>query len=259
VPADLDPAYTALLDRRLQREPASQIVGVKEFWGLEFEVSRDVLTPRPETELVVEAALDVVRGSSSGSRLPETANPVIVDIGTGSGAIAIALATELPDAHIIASDISLAALTVARRNARRHGVESRIAFLHSGIIPPGNDVDIIVSNPPYIRAAAAVSLPPEVRDYEPGVALFGGEDGLDFYRALLEHPQDLTDGGFLIVEVSYDQASAVGELAAAGLWGDADRYSWEPRRTYHDLQGIERVLTFQVRHIPTTSTTTSHE
>src|SRR5689334_20124858 len=213
----------------MRREPVSQIVGHREFWGLEFEVTRDVLTPRPETELIVQAALDLFR--------TQPVSP-IVDIGTGSGCIVTALAVELPDARFIASDASLAALTVARRNAKRHGVADRIAFLHTSLVPPENDVGMIVSNPPYVPRLQRDSLMPEVRDFEPEIALFGGEDGLDVYRALFEQsPGDLNAGGWLIIEVGYDQADEVRALANP-------RY-WEPGRTYTDLQGVERVLTFR--------------
>jgi release factor glutamine methyltransferase len=241
VPPNLDPTYATLIDRRATREPASQIIGVREFWGLDFEVGPDVLTPRPETELIVQAALDLSKASGAE-------RPIIVDVGTGSGCIAVALATELPNARFIASDASLEALTIARRNAARHGMSRRIAFLHSALVPPETDVDMIVSNPPYIPAKAERSLPPEVRDHEPSIALFGGEDGLRFQRMLLEAPGDLTDGGWLIVEVGYDQGDVIRELAASRFWPDADMHFWTPGRSYRDLQGIERVLTFQARH-----------
>jgi len=229
--------FDRLIARRVAREPVSQIVGHREFWGLDFEVTRDVLTPRPETELVVQAALDVYRTDRSSAG-------VIVDIGTGSGCIAIALARELPSARFIASDASLAALTVARRNAGRHGVAHRIAFLHTPLIPPENDVDIIVSNPPYIPSRQRDSLAPEVRDYEPEIALYGGPDGLEFYRRLLDEyvPRELNCDGWLIVEVGYDQADAVKALA--------DPRDWEIGGSYRDLQGIERVLTFHARRRP---------
>ncbi len=233
-PAAFSSRYDALIARRLAREPVSQIVGTREFWGMDFEVSRDVLTPRPETELVVQAALDLWPTIHS---FPNS-KPIVVDIGTGSGCIAVALATELRDARFIASDASLAALTLARRNAARHGVADRIAFLHTALVPPENDVDMIVCNPPYIPLAERSSLPPEVRDYEPVIALFGGPDGLDFYRLLLSQiPGDLTEGGWLIVEVGYDQANSVRALA--------DPRTWEIGRSYRDLQGIERALTFR--------------
>jgi release factor glutamine methyltransferase len=228
-PPEFTERYDALIGRRLTREPVSQIVGHREFWGLDFEVTRDVLTPRPETELVVQAALDV------SAEFPPS---VVVDIGTGSGCIAIALATELPGARFVASDISLKALHVARRNAVRHGVSHRIAFVLTDCIPPENDVEMIVSNPPYIPRRDRHSLPLEVHEYEPHVALFGGEDGLDFYRRLFTAAiGDLNQDGWLIVEVGYDQAAAVRALA--------DPYYWEAGRTYRDLQGIERVLTFR--------------
>ena len=222
--------FAVLIARRLQREPVSQIVGYREFWGLEFEVTRDVLTPRPETETVIEAALEA---------FPRDAPIVIMDVGTGSGCLAIALATEFPAATLIASDISLAALDVARRNAARHGIQQRIAFRRSvdnlGI---EDDVDLIVSNPPYIALHDAALLPIEVRDYEPHVALFGGPDGLDIYRRLLDQArQAIGDAGRLIVEVGYGQAADVTALA-----GEA---RWERARVHRDLQGIERVLTFR--------------
>jgi release factor glutamine methyltransferase len=223
--------FATLIARRLQREPISQIVGYREFWGLDFEVTRDVLTPRPETELIVQAALDA---------FPCDAPIVIMDVGTGSGCLAVALATEFPAAMLIASDISLPALAVARRNATRHGVQHRIAFLHSGDLAPENDVDLIVSNPPYIALRDAALLTVEVREYEPHVALFGGPDGLDIYRSLLRASRQaiaVGDDGRLILEVGYGQAGAVTDLAGAQRW---DRV-----RVYRDLQGIDRVLTFQ--------------
>jgi release factor glutamine methyltransferase len=244
-PPELDPGYRELIARRATREPASQIVGVREFWGLDFEVTRDVLTPRPETELIVQAALDIHAYEYAYEGV--THPPIIVDVGTGTGCIAIALATEIPGARFIAGDVSPAALAIARRNAVRHGVVDRIAFRHAAGIPE-NDVDIVVSNPPYVPAPAQRSLPPEVRDYEPAVALFGGDDGLRFYRMLLESVDVLTPGGWLVVEVGYDQGDAVRELAASRFWPDADRYFWQPGRSYRDLQGIERVLTFQAWH-----------
>jgi len=225
--------YDALVARRLTREPVSQIVGHREFWGLDFEVTRDVLTPRPETELVVQAAVDICRSDAS----PGSA-PIVLDIGTGSGCIAIALATELPDARFVASDISLAALAVARRNAAKHGLSRRIAFVLTESIPPEDDVELIVSNPPYIPRRERDGLPQEVREYEPGLALFGGEDGLDFYRRLFTNTIGcLNQDGWLVVEVGYDQAPAVRALA--------DPCYWEAGRAYRDLQGIERVLTFR--------------
>ncbi|MGH9408466.1 MAG: peptide chain release factor N(5)-glutamine methyltransferase [Vicinamibacterales bacterium] len=236
---DFQDRYDELIARRSRREPVSQIAGHREFWGLEFEVTPDVLTPRPETELAVQAALDVCRSAAESDVPLPRDPPVIVDVGTGSGCIAIALATELPNAMFIASDASLAALTVARRNAARHGVSRRIAFLHTTVIPPATDCEILVSNPPYIPSRDRAALPPEVREYEPALALFGGEDGLDAYRELFTNARgELRENGRMIVEVGYDQATAVRALA------DPDHWLFE--RSHHDLQGIERVLTFRV-------------
>jgi release factor glutamine methyltransferase len=233
-PAGFEEAYAASIARRSRREPVSQIVGHREFWGLDFEVTRDVLTPRPETELIVQATLDVCAHPEEFVSWP----PIIVDVGTGSGCIAIALATELPDAMFVASDVSPEALTVARRNAARHGVGHRIAFLNTDCIPPGNHVEIIVSNPPYIPARDRASLAPEVLEYEPAVALFGGDDGLDFYRKLFYRVRgEVTENGRMIVEVGYDQAAQVRSLMNPRFW------TFE--RAYRDLQGIERVLVFR--------------
>jgi release factor glutamine methyltransferase len=227
-PAAFQEQYDALVARRTRREPVSQIVGHREFWGLDFEVTRDVLTPRPETEILVDAALDVA---------PRDRPIVILDVGTGSGCIAIALATELPNARVVASDASIAALTVARRNAARHGVAQRIAFLHSALAAPENDVELLVSNPPYIPLPDAERLPPEVRDYEPSMALFGGEDGLDMYRALFRGASNsVTAAGRVIVEVGYDQAQVVREIA--------EREGWMLETVNKDLQGIPRTLVF---------------
>jgi len=236
-PPSFQDHYDAAIARRLEREPVSQIVGHREFWGLDFEVTRDVLTPRPETEFAVQAVLDVCRANPA----PDF-RPIIVDVGTGSGCIAIALATELPRAMFIASDTSLPALTVARRNAVRHGVAHRIAFLHTRKIPPENDIDIIVSNPPYIPEAQKEALSPEVRLFEPHTALFGGTSGLLYYEDLLSERVywDLDrSGGRVIVEVGHDQAAAVAALA--------DPRWWTLERTYRDLQGIERTLVFARR------------
>jgi release factor glutamine methyltransferase len=227
VPDGFIDAYERAIARRAAREPAAHIVGVREFWGLEFEVTRDVLTPRPETELVVEEAL---------AAFPDRAARLsILDAGTGSGCLAVALAKEFPAAEIIATDVSEAALQVARRNARRHGVDTRIAFVCIDLFAPRHPVDLIVSNPPYIRRDVAPTLAPEVRDFEPHVALFADEDGLQFYRRLFEGAvYELLPEGRLIVELGYDQRDRVGELAA--------RHGLRVLETREDLQGIPRVL-----------------
>jgi release factor glutamine methyltransferase len=232
-PPQLDPAYDALIARRAAREPSSQIIGVREFWGLDFEVSPDVLTPRPETELIVEEALQ---------QFPDTAPALrIVDVGTGSGCLAVALAREYPNAKILATDVSGPALEVARRNAARNGASERIAFQR---VPAGSvtiaetfrPADLIVSNPPYVRSTAAPGLPPEVRDHEPHVALFGGIEGLDVYELLLEAGAEaLSPTGRLIVELGYDQIERVSELS--------QRHGWQVVSFRNDLQDIPRVLT----------------
>ncbi len=186
-----------------------------------------MLIPRPETELIVEEALAAFPDRPRGM--------AIVDVGTGSGCLAVALAKEFPTAEMIATDISEPALAVARRNARRHGVNNRIAFVHSDLLPSMQQVDLIVSNPPYIPRSDALSLPPEVRKFEPEVALFAGEDGLEFYRRLFEEAADsLLPDGLLMVELGYDQRDRVAALAA--------RHRWRVVKTRHDLQGIPRVL-----------------
>jgi len=229
-PATFEDAYSPLITRRASREPIAYITGHREFWGLDFEVTRDVLIPRPETELIVEEAIALYRDWPPG---------LIVDVGTGSGCLAIALAVEFPRAELIATDVSAAALTVARRNAIRHGVNNRIAFVHADLTAMAEGVEVTVSNPPYIALSDKPKLQPEVRDHEPGVALFAGADGLDAYRALLPDAIEKSqcDGGRLIVEVGYDQDAAVTMLA--------EEAGWTLERTRQDLQGITRTLVFR--------------
>jgi release factor glutamine methyltransferase len=229
IPAGFDAAYAQLIERRSAREPVSQIVGHREFWGLDFEVTPDVLTPRPETEMLIEAALEV---------FPPGASIAIMDVGTGSGCLAIALAKEFPNARLTASDVSLPALAVARRNAEAHRVSDRITFLHSGDLAREESFDLIVSNPPYISLRETETLPAEVRDHEPHVALFAGEDGLDAYRQLLAGGvRALRPLGRMILELGYDQAQRVTALAR-----DA---GWEVEAVRRDLQSIERTLTLR--------------
>ncbi len=226
-PAGFDQSFAALVERRLQREPVAQIVGHREFWGLEFEVTRDVLVPRPETELVVEAALELAR--AGGVRR-------IVDVGTGSGCIAVALAVALPDVSVIATDVSPEALAVATRNARRHGVLDRTAFVESDLLAavPGT-ADLIVSNPPYVPSADLPTLPPEVARHEPHRALFAGDDGLSAIRPLLETAgAHLAPAGHLVVEFGFGQAAAVTALAAGT--------AWRVVAVRRDLQQIPRVI-----------------
>lgn len=218
-------AYRAMVARRGRREPLQHILGTQEFCGLEFEVSPDVLIPRHDTETLVEAALARMPGARS-----------VLDIGTGSGCIAVALAKHLPGATVTAIDISAEALEVARRNAGRNGV--CIEFLHGSLLDPvpGRCFDLVVSNPPYIPAADIEALDPEVRDFDPRGALDGGADGLDIYRLLV--PGALTclnPAGWLLVEVGIGQAEAVSQLfRACGCYG-------EPVMA-RDPGGIERVV-----------------
>lgn len=223
-------ALDALIGRRAEREPVAQIIGRREFWGLDFEVNRDVLVPRPETELIVEEALAFSR---------ERTLTHVIDVGTGSGCIAIALATELPAIRVSATDTSLSAIEVARRNASAHGVDSRVEF-HLGDVLEDVDgpADLIVSNPPYVPESMAPHLQPEVVRYEPHAALFGGETGLEVIMALFQQaPGRLAAGGRLIVEFGFGQREGVERLAAAN--------GWTIIRTREDLQGIPRTLVLE--------------
>jgi release factor glutamine methyltransferase len=207
-------------------------MGSKEFWGLDFEVSSDVLIPRPETEFLVEEAL-----ACSRARASETRDPFIVDVGTGSGCVAVALAHEMATARILATDISAAALVVARRNAIRHGVANRIQFVQTDFLAGiGRAVDLIVSNPPYVPRSHAAGLSPEVRDFEPHVALFGGADGLEKQRLLLEQADNcLAPSGYLLVEFGDGQEEAL--RAVIARWP-----SFRILRVRSDLQGIPRTM-----------------
>ncbi len=229
VPPGFDERYDPLVARRAAREPIAYITGHREFWGLDFEVTPDVLIPRPETELIVEEAI-----AAFGERPPGR----IVDVGTGSGCLVIALALQFPESEVVATDISARALEVARRNAVRHGVANRVVLLEADLLAPLESIDLIVSNPPYVAEASAPSLPLAVRGYEPHAALFGGTDGLDTYRRLLpETRQRLSRDGRAIVEVGYDQADAVTALAKAS--------ELRLLRARQDLQGITRTLVFE--------------
>jgi release factor glutamine methyltransferase len=199
-------------------KPIAYLTGTKEFFSLEFEVTPDVLIPRPETEILVERAIDLVRRGGGGP-------PALADIGTGSGCVAVCLARYLPEARVAASDLSAAALEVARRNASRHGVAERIEFRAGDLLAPWSDppqqFDVLVSNPPYVSDRDAAALPRNVRDYEPRVALLAGPDGLDVIRRLLaEAPARLRPGAAVLIEIAYDQSAALRALLAEGPWGD---------------------------------------
>jgi release factor glutamine methyltransferase len=219
--------FASLLDQRFRGEPIQYITGETEFYGLPFKVTPDVLIPRPETEHLVEKTIKL-----AGLR----AAPRMIDICTGSGAIAIALAHALPAADITATDLSPAALTIARENAQRNSVESRIRFLQGDLLEPvaGERFDLLVANPPYVPAIDRESMSVEVRDHEPALALFAGVDGLDIYRRLISAaPGVLVPGSFIVLEIGHGQARAVEELLATA--------GFRAIEFIPDLQGIPRV------------------
>jgi len=219
----------SLAARRVAREPLAYLLGTRGFYGLDFAVTPAVLIPRPETEFVVEDALSAVRGRPA---------PRVVDVGTGSGIIAITLAVHAPGATLFATDISPDALAVAQRNAEAHGVAGRVSFSEGDLLAPVLDrvpFDVIASNPPYIAPAEVETLEPEVRDWEPRIALGTHPDALHFYRRLsVEAPPLLAAGGSLIVEVGQGQADDVSALFSAGGLKDV--------RATPDYAGIARVV-----------------
>ncbi|MCX6561382.1 MAG: peptide chain release factor N(5)-glutamine methyltransferase [Candidatus Aminicenantes bacterium] len=221
--------YLRLIDRRTAREPFAYLIGEREFWSIPISVGPAVLIPRPETETLVETALEL---AGEGPLL-------VADVGTGSGAVALALATELRDARVLATDISPAALRTARGNAARHGLRN-IEFLAGDLCAPlrrrawTGQVDLLVSNPPYVREADWARLQPEVRDYEPKSALVPGPTGLEILRRLIaEATVCLRPGGWLAVEIGRGQARAVRRMFGAG---------WDEVRVKPDLRGIVRVI-----------------
>jgi release factor glutamine methyltransferase len=224
--------YTALIERRYHGEPIQYITGQAEFYGLPFRVRPGVLIPRPETEHLVEKVIELAARFQS---------PRIADIGTGSGCIAIALAHHLPHATIIASDLSAAAIAIARENAALNQVSDRICFPEGDLLTPatGQLFEIIVSNPPYVPTANRSSLSIEVRDHEPAIALFAGVDGLDVYRRLIpEAFACLSPGGFIALEIGYSQSSAIAELLEGSGFYSIEFVS--------DLQSIPRVAVAQL-------------
>ena len=275
-------SFISFLARRAAGEPTQYITGKQEFWGLEFEVTPDVLIPRPETEHVIEVALDrlAVREIRAGRSQMLTGNGLLIaDVGTGSGCIAVALAKQLPGARVIAMDISPAALQVARRNAERHGVCERMLFFQSNLLerlcvprpgerivpdknppipirrcdalpdgsplsfgvpqPPGGSspfrYDLIASNPPYIGRRNAPMLMREVRDHEPEVALYGGDEGYEIYADLIaQAARYLKPGGLLVLELGHNSLSAVQPLL--------DLPQWTKVAASKDFAGIPRVI-----------------
>ena len=217
--------------RRGQREPLQHIVGSTSFCGLEIAVNRSVLIPRPETELLAERGWTFLNQLAAPSQ-----PPAVLDFGTGSGCLAIALAHHCPAARVQAVDLSPAALALARDNAARHGLAERIQFLAGdgfAPVPRGTQFDLIISNPPYIPSADIATLQPEVRDYDPAGALDGGPEGLDYYRRLAAAaPPFLKPGGRLMLECGDGQAGSISHLLKQQKWiveAIQEDYSHTPR------------------------------
>jgi len=227
-------SFEQSIERRILREPLQYITGTQEFWGLPFSVTPDVLIPRPETEFVVEAALKAVSGLDT---------PVIVDLCTGSGCIAISLAKELPKARIFATDRSDRAVYMARENARKNGVADRIRFLEGDLFGPLEEMDLrgridgIAANPPYVRSGELTTLQPEVRDFEPETALIAGPEGTEIAERIIHQaPEYLKPGGLLIMEMGIGQAAALRKIIE-------HTHQFGPIEIVKDLAGIERVIT----------------
>jgi release factor glutamine methyltransferase len=226
-------AFLALINKRSAGTPTQYLTGHQEFWGMDFEVTPDVLIPRPETEHLIEVAL---------ARIGESRrkNPLrIADVGTGSGCIAVALAKEFPNANIFATDISSAALKVAARNATRHNFANRITFSECNLlegIPEHPPLNVIVSNPPYVARKDAASLPIDVREHEPAIALFAGDDGMEIYpRLIAQAKTHLAEGGLLVLELGAGLFEPVSDLLEA-------RTGWTRVSATQDLAGIVRVI-----------------
>ena len=266
--------FQALIARRAAGEPTQYLTGRQEFWGLEFEVTPDVLIPRPETEHVMEVALDRLALREARAGRPQMTSGegfLIADIGTGSGCLAIALAKELPKAKICATDNSSEALVVARRNAERHGVAERVQFERCNLLeglsfararhavplqektPRAGEgespvmsyeparlggpplFDLIVSNPPYVGRCETETLPIEVRGHEPATALYGGEEGYELYVDLVSQAaRNLRPGGILVLELGHNSLPAVRPLLDAPTWANVG--------VTNDLAGIPRVI-----------------
>lgn len=196
--------FKNVVNRRLKREPSQHIIGEEEFWGLSFNVTKDVLIPRPETQLLVKEALNEAKSFSPDVK--------IIDLCTGSGCIAVCMAKELPESKVYAIDISDKALSVAGENAKKHGVDNRITFCEGNLFNPieplglKGKIDLFLSNPPYVSKKMMEELQPEIALYEPMLAVAGGEDGFDYYRRIIpESALYLKPGGYLILEIGYGQ------------------------------------------------------
>ena len=239
--AEQEERFLSLIARRAMGEPTQYLTGKQEFWGLEFEVTPDVLIPRPETEHVIEVALDrlALREIRAGRKQTLSGYGLhVADIGTGSGCIAVALAKDLPGTKFIATDISPAALSVARRNAERHNFADRIEFVCANVLEElaaETRFDLIASNPPYIGRREGPTLQREVRDHEPEVALYGGEEGYELYAALVtQSAAHLIPGGIVVLELGHDSLPAVQPLF--------DTPEWTHVGVTNDLAGIPRVI-----------------
>lgn len=234
---DEEESFARLVSRRSAREPVAYILGKKEFWSLTFEVNADVLIPRPETEVVVEEVLRIAK--DMGKRGIE-----ILDVGTGSGAIAISLAIELPGSSVLALDVSFPALKAAQRNARTHGVEDRIVFICGNLYEPlAEKFDIVVSNPPYIAEKDYEALGEDVRKYEPRRALVAGPAGTEAHAALIHGAAaTLKPGGWLVMEMDGEQEHTIGSMfVASGMF--------ENSRCRRDYAGVPRVIMAQRKDI----------
>ena len=230
---EIQRSFERTIERRKRREPLQHIIGTQEFWGLPFRVTPDVLIPRPETEFVVEAALTAVK---------EVSAPVIVDLCTGSGCIAVCLAKELASARVFATDRSARAVPVAQENARLNGVADRIRFLEGDLFGPFEELDLlgridcIVTNPPYVRSSDLTTLQPEVRDFEPEMALVAGPEGTEIAeRIIRQAPGYLKSGGSLIMEMGMGQTVALRKIVE-------ETHQFGPIKIVKDLAGIERVI-----------------
>jgi release factor glutamine methyltransferase len=231
--AAFEAAFTEKIARRAAREPLAYILGEREFYGRSFVVSNAVLVPRPETELVIDRALAAL---GDDCRL----TPRIVDVGTGSGCLAITLALECPRARVVATDLSAAALEVAAVNAARHGVGDRVEFRKGSLMAGVDEADVVVSNPPYVAEGDRATLPREVRDHEPADALFGGAGGLDVIAALVPAAAHaLRPGGTLVMEIGAGQWDAVRSIVSD--------VGFDAVQVFPDLAGVPRVVVAESR------------
>lgn len=223
-------AYKSFIRRRLKGEPVAYIIRKKEFMSLEFEVNDFVFIPRPETEILVEKAIEVMNGLGKKMK--------VLEIGTGSGVIAVSLAKFLKNLHVVALDKSREALRVAKRNAKKHGVLDRIKLVNEDIrkyANGGNKFDIIISNPPYVALKDWEGLDDSIKKYEPRDALIGGKDGLDYYKIISQKaPFLMKEGGFLILEIYPRQAEIVEKILRSVGFGNME--------IFKDLSGLERVV-----------------